>query len=164
MTFLNKNSPFLLFMLLIEEANAAEHYERTKFDLYKDDICLVLTLTYVLMDNFLSLFNWILLFDQWPGELLKCLIIVKALFSLQLNDGECVCSWPPFLFQSSNVHIIKNVSSSATHKKLRLYVCPSENLIHLWIDFDKKNYMNTNIMNTQIFHFNKYDLKGHWRS
>jgi hypothetical protein len=21
--------------------------------------------------------------------------------------------------------------------------------------------MNTNIMNTQIFHFNKYDLKGH---
>ena len=27
-----------------------------KFDLYKDDICLVLTLTYVLMDNLLSLF------------------------------------------------------------------------------------------------------------
>ena len=26
--------------LLIEETNAAEHYERTKFDLYKDDICL----------------------------------------------------------------------------------------------------------------------------
>ena len=25
----------------------------------------------------------------------------------------------------------------------------------------KKNYMNTNIMNTQIFHLNKYDLKGH---
>ena len=22
-------------------------------------------------------------------------------------------------------------------------------------------YMNTNIMNTQIFYFNKYDLKGH---
>ena len=36
--------------------NAAEHNERTKFDLYKDDICLILTLTYVLMDNFLSLF------------------------------------------------------------------------------------------------------------
>jgi hypothetical protein len=33
---------------LIEETNAAEHYERTKFDLYKDDICLVLTLTYIL--------------------------------------------------------------------------------------------------------------------
>jgi hypothetical protein len=42
---------------LIEETNAAKHYERTKFDLYKDDICLVLTLTYVLMDNFLSLFR-----------------------------------------------------------------------------------------------------------
>jgi hypothetical protein len=41
---------------LIEERNAAEHFERTKFDLYKDDICLVLTLTYVLMDNFLFLF------------------------------------------------------------------------------------------------------------
>ena len=39
--------------------NAAEHYERTKFDLYKDDICfnLILTLMYVLMDNFLSLFS-----------------------------------------------------------------------------------------------------------
>ena len=52
-----KNS--LLFCLsywLIEETNAAEYYERTKFDLYKDDICLVLTLTYILMDNFLSLF------------------------------------------------------------------------------------------------------------
>ena len=24
-----------------------------------------------------------------------------------------------------------------------------------------KIYMNTNIMNTQIFYFNKYDLKGH---
>ena len=25
-------------------------------------------------------------------------------------------------------------------------------------------YMNANIMNTQIFHLNKYDLKGHWRT
>ena len=57
MTFLIKNSPFLLFMLLIEKTNAAEHYERTKFYLYKDDICLVLTLTNILMDNFLSLFS-----------------------------------------------------------------------------------------------------------
>ena len=24
-----------------------------------------------------------------------------------------------------------------------------------------KIYMNTNVMNTQIFHFDKYDLKGH---
>ena len=56
MTFLSKNSLFLLFMLLIDwlkKTNAAEHYERKKFDLYKDDI---LTLTYVLIDNFLSLF------------------------------------------------------------------------------------------------------------
>ena len=45
---------------MIEETNAAEHYERTKFDLYKDDICLDLTLTYVLMDTFLSLFKDIL--------------------------------------------------------------------------------------------------------
>ena len=37
---------------------AAEHYERTKFALYKDDICLVLTLIYVLMDNFLFLFRY----------------------------------------------------------------------------------------------------------
>ena len=40
MTFLYKNSLFFLFMLLIEETNAAEHYGRIKFDLYKDDICL----------------------------------------------------------------------------------------------------------------------------
>ena len=46
---------FCLCYLLIEETNAAKHYERTKFDLYKDDICLVLTLTYVLMDNFFVL-------------------------------------------------------------------------------------------------------------
>ena len=51
MTFLIKTSPFL------QETNAADHYEITKFDLYKDDIFLVLTLTYVLMDNFLSLFS-----------------------------------------------------------------------------------------------------------
>ena len=41
---------------MIEETNAAEHYERTKFNLCKDNICLDLTLTYVLMDNFLSLY------------------------------------------------------------------------------------------------------------
>ena len=27
-----------------------------------------------------------------------------------------------------------------------------------------KIYMKANIMNTQLFYFNKYDLKGHWRS
>ena len=52
MTFLFKNYLFLLFMLLIDwETNAAEHYEKTRFDLYKDDIFPVLTLTCVLMDN-----------------------------------------------------------------------------------------------------------------
>ena len=39
-------------LLMIEETNVAEHYERTKFDLYKDDICIILTLTYVLMTTF----------------------------------------------------------------------------------------------------------------
>jgi hypothetical protein len=43
---------FCLCYWLIEETNAVEHYERTKFDLYKDNICLVLNLTYILMDNF----------------------------------------------------------------------------------------------------------------
>ena len=32
---------YLLFVLLIEETDAAEQYERTKFGLYKDDICFV---------------------------------------------------------------------------------------------------------------------------
>ena len=57
MTFSIKNSPFLLFMLLIEKTNAAEHYEKTKFDLYKDDISLVLNLTYFLMNNFVLVLN-----------------------------------------------------------------------------------------------------------
>ena len=47
---------FCLCYWLIEETNAAEHYERTEFDLYNNNICLVFTWTYVLMDNFLSLF------------------------------------------------------------------------------------------------------------
>ena len=57
--FYFKNHLFLcLCYWLIEETNAAEHYERAKFDLYKDDICLsdITALTYILMDNFLSLF------------------------------------------------------------------------------------------------------------
>ena len=66
MTFLIKKIPlfFCLCYWLIEETNPAEHYERTKFDLYKDDICLVLTLTYVLKDNFLSLFFMRCTFSQ----------------------------------------------------------------------------------------------------
>ena len=43
-TFLFKNSLIILFMLLIKETNAAKHYQRTKFDLYKDDICFNLNL------------------------------------------------------------------------------------------------------------------------
>ena len=31
----------------------------------------------------------------------------------------------------------------------------------IWIGFDKKKYMNANIMNTQIFYFFKYDLNGY---
>ena len=79
MSFLIKNAPFLLFMYwLIEETNAVEYYERTKFDLYKDDICLVLTLTsYVLMDNFLSLFYAFI----YNHNLLKILSIMIGLYS-----------------------------------------------------------------------------------
>ena len=75
--------------------------------------------------------------------------------------------------------IIKNVSSSTTHKKLRLsvfmslrlYVFPSfrEFKKILPNTFIYKSiliiiYMNTNIIKTKIFHINKYDLKGHLRS
>ena len=82
-------SPFLLFMLLlINWLNAADHYEITKFDLYKDDICLiylscfdlnlrsyeqlfvlVLTLTYVLIDNILSLFFFLAIQVYWKLSL-----------------------------------------------------------------------------------------------
>ena len=51
-----KTHLFIKSRMTKEETNAAEHYERTKFDLYNNDICLVFTLTYVLMDNFLSFF------------------------------------------------------------------------------------------------------------
>ena len=65
--------------------------------------------------------------------------------------------------------IIKNVQLT---KKLRLYVIPSfclsfrefkKNLPNTFIyeSILIKIYMNTNIMNTPIFHLNKYDLKGH---
>ena len=67
-------------MLLIEETNAADHYEITKFDLYKDDICLVLTLTYVLMDNFLSLF---IIHLNWN---IQIFFLYKYSFLLSLNQ------------------------------------------------------------------------------
>ena len=75
------------------------------------------------------------------------------------------------LYNKFTCTFIKNVSSSTSHKKtlsLSPYVFPS------FRDFEKilpnifiyesiliKIYMNTNVMNTQIFHFDKYDLKGH---
>ena len=48
----------IIAFILVQKENeiVLNDYERTKFDLYKDNICLFLTLTYVLMDNFLSLF------------------------------------------------------------------------------------------------------------
>ena len=77
------------------------------------------------------------------------------------------------IFQNMKFYIIKNVSSSTTPKKtpsLRLFVFPSFRLS--FREFKKilpntfiyesiliKIYINTNIINTQIFHLNKYDLK-----
>ena len=39
--YLDNTLFFCLCYWLIEDTNVAEHYEKTKFDLYKDDICLV---------------------------------------------------------------------------------------------------------------------------
>ena len=70
--------------------------------------------------------------------------------------------------------IFKNVSSSTSHTKtLKIWNC--ETLRHQDFSFYLsstfiyeliliKIYMNANIMNTQIFHVNKFDLNGHWRS
>ena len=66
--------------------------------------------------------------------------------------------------------IIKNVSSSTSHKKtpsFRLYVFPSfrefKKILPNTFIYESiliKIYMSTNIINTQIFHLKKYDLKG----
>jgi hypothetical protein len=37
-------------------------------------------------------------------------------------------------------------------------------LAHSFMNWCWKNYINANLMNTQIFHLIRYDLKGHWRS
>ena len=59
MTFLIKNPLFLLFMLLIDWRNKCRWtWWKKKIDSYKNNICLGLTLTYVLMDNFCPYFNW----------------------------------------------------------------------------------------------------------
>ena len=92
----------------------------------------------------------------------------KISFSLNLTFFPSLVI--PFYF-------LKNVSSSTSHKKnsvftsLRLYVFPSVREFKkilpntfIYESILMKIYTNTNIMNTQIFHFNKYDLKGHRRS
>ena len=76
---------------------------------------------------------------------------------------------------------LKNVSSSTTHKKtlsLRLSVFFTSFRLSfrefkkilpntfIYESILKKIYMNTNIINTQIFHLNKYSkvIEGHKRS
>ena len=65
------------------------------------------------------------------------------------------------------MNIIKNVSSSTTHKKtpsLRLSFREfKKNFPNIFIyeSILIKIYINTNIINTLIFQLNKYDLKGH---
>ena len=67
---------------------------------------------------------------------------------------------------------IKNVSSSTYHKKtpslrlsvLRLSLPEFKKILLNTFIYESiliKIYINTNIMNTQIFHLKKYDLKGH---
>ena len=68
------------------------------------------------------------------------------------------------------LHIFKNVSSSASHKKIG----DSFQHIHLSTDFDKnifysnsnltKTFLNAEIMKTQIFILVKYDFKGNAKS
>ena len=59
--------------------------------------------------------------------------------------------------------IIKNVSSSTTHKKTPSFRDFKKILPNTFIykSILIKIYMNTKIINTQIFYLNKYDLKGH---
>ena len=64
-------------------------------------------------------------------------------------------------------YIIKNVSSSTFHKKtlsfslsLREFKKILSN-IFIYESILMKIYINTNMMKTQIFYLNKYDLKGH---
>ena len=65
--------------------------------------------------------------------------------------------------------IIKNVSSSTSHKKLRLSVFMSFRLslrefkkilpnTFIYESILIEIYMNTKLMNTQIFYLNKYDI------
>ena len=58
---------FCLCYWLVEETNAAEHYERTKFDLYNDDIYLVFTL--IKLPSYGQLFVLVCLRDQMCSTL-----------------------------------------------------------------------------------------------
>ena len=63
--------------------------------------------------------------------------------------------------------LFKNVSSSTSHKKtpsLRLYVREFKKILpntFIYKSILIKFYMNTSIMNAQIIHLKKYDLKGY---
>ena len=65
------------------------------------------------------------------------------------------------------LHLTKKLRLSV-FPSLRVYVLPSvrefKKILPNTFIYESiliKIYMNTNIMNTQIFHFKKYDLKGH---
>ena len=107
MTFLIKNSPFLLFMLLIDWRN------KCRWTLWKNKVWLiqrrhlpcfvVLTLTYVLMDKFLSLFFFFIsrvckIFDKslqslyhWIADYCLCFVGLFFGFSLKMDWGRTVC-------------------------------------------------------------------------
>ena len=70
-------------------------------------------------------------------------------------------------YQNRDMRIIKNVSSSTSHKKtpsfrpsLRDFIKILPNTF-IYESILIKIYMSTNIMNTQIFNLKKYDLKGY---
>ena len=78
-----------------------------------------------------------------------------------------------YVSKVSQVFNIKNVSSYLSHKKtsvflsLRLSFRKFKKILPNTFIYESiliKIYMNTNIMNAQIFYFDNYDLKGHWRS
>ena len=91
------------------------------------------------------------------------------------NANQLYMKFILFLFESSSIFLLcwnyyERKFFYISQKKLRLYVCLSENLgkilpnTLIYESILIKIYVNTNIMNTQIFNFNNYDLKDHWRS
>ena len=71
------------------------------------------------------------------------------------------------LLSSGNIFFIKNVSSSISHKQKNSVFPKFRDLkkiltsTFIYEPILIQIYMNANIMKTQIFHFIKYDLKGH---